>query len=105
MAEWKLRRGEQEWPVKDVAELQEWANAGRLVSSDYVYNPTLEKWMYASEVAEIAPSFQQQESSRLNQASFGVGCLGLLVCFLFWPAGVALIVVAVVMSAIYHIRR
>jgi HEAT repeat. len=53
MAGWKLRRGDSEWPVESIAILQEWARSGRVNRSDYVFNPILEKWMYAEEVIEL----------------------------------------------------
>jgi hypothetical protein len=35
------------------AALHEHARAGRIVPSDYVFNPTLDRWMYAREMAEL----------------------------------------------------
>lgn len=58
MADWKLRRGEQEWRVKDAGMLKEWVSQGKIESSDYVFNPILNKWMYATEVAEIRELFR-----------------------------------------------
>jgi hypothetical protein len=64
MAEWKVRRGDSELPVESVARLQEWARSGRLSSSDYIFNPILEKWMYAEDVLEIRPLFTHTATSQ-----------------------------------------
>lgn len=53
LSSWKLKRGAQEWPVKDATELQAWAKSGRIVPTDYIFNPTLDRWMLASEVPEL----------------------------------------------------
>jgi hypothetical protein len=56
MAEWRVRRGDSEWPVESFAALQDSAMAGRLNESDYIFNPVLAKWMYAHEVLELRGS-------------------------------------------------
>lgn len=50
---WRIKRGDQEFVAASTAELQQWACAGNVVATDYVFNPVLERWMYATEVAEI----------------------------------------------------
>ena len=109
MDQWKVRRGNDEFPVDGVETLKQWANLGRIAESDYIYNPILGRWMYARELAEIAGYFQRKEevakNENLNRTSWGLGCLGLLVCFFFWPAGLVLIIIAIVMSAFYHVKR
>jgi uncharacterized membrane protein len=59
MAEWKIRRGDSEWPVESVAMLQDWARAGRIIGSDYIFNPVLGKWMYAADVLELRSQLAQ----------------------------------------------
>ena len=109
MSEWKVRRGEQEWPADDAATLRAWAESGKIVGSDYVFNPILQKWVYASEIAEINDIFanrkEKTDLEKLNKSSLGLGCLGVLLLFLFWPAGVVVLVIAIAMSAWYHIKR
>ena len=108
-SEWKLRRGADEYPVGTVATLNDWTNAGRIAPTDYIFNPVLERWMYAIEVAEIASYFAVQKSrasnENLNRMSWGLGLLGLLLLILFWPAGVVVLIIAVVMSALYQVNR
>jgi hypothetical protein len=100
---WKVRRGTEKFPVRDETMLREWANTDRIRADDHVFNPVLEKWMYAPDVAQIAGAFEQQkeksENETLTKMSWGLGCLGFQALFLFWPAGVALLIIAVVMSA------
>ena len=81
MGEWKLKRGEQEWPIRDVAMLREWASGKRIVANDYVLNPTLNRWMLASEVPELAGLFAPPQSAGRPAAR---GSCGLAIaCFLF----------------------
>jgi hypothetical protein len=82
MTEWKLRRDEREWPVKDAAELQQWANTGHVSPSDYIYNPTLEKWMYAREIAELSLPPDRRASS--TGCSAAVACILLGVAAAVW---------------------
>lgn len=109
VSEWKLRRGNDEWPVGDVAMLRQWTEAGKVSPSDYVFNPILQKWVYANEVAEINEIFAGRKTKsdleKLNKSSLGLGCLGVLLLFLFWPAGVVVLCVAIAMSAWYHVKR
>lgn len=109
MESWKVRLGEEELSVDGVAELQEWARTGRISATDYVYNPVLGRWMYATEAAEIADLVglprKQQEAANLNRASLGLGCLGLLLLVAFPPAGIVVLVFAVALSAYYHVQR
>jgi len=47
----------------------------------------------------------QAEKDNLNRMSWGLGCLGILGCFFFRPAGIVLLIIAVVMSAFYHVKK
>jgi len=64
MADWKLRRGDSEWPIESIAMLQEWARSGRVSTSDYVFNPILEKWMYAEDLKELEAVLTNTGNSR-----------------------------------------
>lgn len=57
MSEWKIRRGEQEFPVPSLPTLKTWTVAGRVQRDDYVFNPILDRWMFAHELPELAPIF------------------------------------------------
>lgn len=72
MAEWKIRRGEQEFTAPDTATLQQWAASGRVVGSDYVLNPTLQRWMYASEVAELSVAVQPPRGKSAARGACGL---------------------------------
>jgi len=53
MSEWKVKRDETEFTVENTQMLRDWAKQGLIAPTDYVYNPTLQRWMYAREVAEL----------------------------------------------------
>ncbi|HJP59242.1 MAG TPA: hypothetical protein VJ865_04570 [Gemmatimonadaceae bacterium] len=74
MSAWKIRRGSEESDLDD-ARLREWAVAGRIADADYVYNPTLERWMYAKDVAEIAPLLRGKKASQQARSSCGLAIL------------------------------
>jgi hypothetical protein len=109
MAEWRIKRGEEEFIAPDTVTLQEWAKSQRVRPDDYVFNPTLQRWMYARDAAELQPIFTSEQSrgaaEHYNQVSLGLGCLGVVLLFVFWPAGVAVLVVAVALSAMYYVKR
>lgn len=69
MAEWRVRRGDSEWPVESVAMLQELARSGRVINSDYIFNPILQKWMYAQEVLELQAAITNLPSSRSTSSA------------------------------------
>jgi hypothetical protein len=53
MADWRIKRGDEEFSTGNLNQLRSWVRNGRVVGSDLIYHPTLEKWLYASEVQEI----------------------------------------------------
>jgi|SRR5581483_4697730 len=59
MEQWKLRRNNAEMPIGGTGELQQLVRDGKVLESDYVWNPILEKWLYARDVAEVAQLFRQ----------------------------------------------
>jgi hypothetical protein len=93
MAEWKLKRGEQEWPIRDAEMLREWASSGRLNPDDYVFNPVLAKWVYARDVAELAglmdpnrrrcPFCKQYTVTRVKGLQGGENLTGCILACLF----------------------
>lgn len=82
MAEWKIRRGDDEFAAPDAATIQQWVAEGRVVPSDYVLNPTLNRWMYVSEAAELAAVHQQVEAAKRGTAA-GRSCVLAVAMFLF----------------------
>lgn len=83
MSGWKMRRGDDEYPVESVDALRAWAAEGRIAADDYVYNPILDKWMYAKEVAEFGGVFHPGRT----QAREGCG-IGILLMIVGGVAGV-----------------
>jgi hypothetical protein len=71
MAGWMVRIDDKDYPAQSIDELRAWALAGRIQSGHYVYNPTLEKWLYARDVEELKPVMNAAQKtptpSRLNK--------------------------------------
>jgi hypothetical protein len=94
MEEWKLRRNDQEYPVGNVEMLRSWTLQGNVAESDYVYNPVLQRWMYARELAEIADIFHNRQ--RPVQPAKGGTSLATIGC----AAVLLIVMIGVVMNAI-----
>jgi hypothetical protein len=50
---WTIRRGDDEFTAPDTATLQQWARERRIFPTDYVFNHTLNRWMFAHELPEL----------------------------------------------------
>lgn len=105
----KVKHNGQELVASDIEELKEWLHKGQITLTDYAYNPILKKWMYVRELAEIESIVKERESStqasQYNQMSFVFAGLGLLMLFIFPPAGVVLLIIGVVFSAMYYTQK
>lgn len=105
----KVKHNGQELVASDIEELKEWIHKGQIALTDYAYNPILKKWMYVRELAEIESIVKQQESStqanKYNQMSFVFAGLGLLMLFIFPIAGVILLTIGVIFSAMYYTQK
>lgn len=105
----KVKHNGQELVASDIEELKEWLHKGQITLTDYAYNPILKKWMYVRELAEIESIIKERESStqanQYNQMSFVFAGLGLLMLFIFPIAGVFLLIIGVVFSAMYYTRK
>jgi hypothetical protein len=76
MTGWLLKRGSEEYPIPGgPEELQRWAIAGKVRAEDYVYNPVLEKWMYARDTAEVAGILQNMTKGAATRSGCGLGIL------------------------------
>jgi hypothetical protein len=54
MADWKMRQPDgDEQIVGSLETLLEWTSAGKIVKTDYVWNPILQKWSHAMDVIEL----------------------------------------------------
>lgn len=105
----KVKHNGRELVASDICELKEWLNKGQITLTDYAYNPILKKWMYVRELAEIESLVKEKESStqanQYNQMSFTFAGLGLLMLFIFPIAGVVLLTIGFVFSAMYYTRK
>lgn len=101
---YRLKRGEQEFQVRGgIARLQEAARLGRVVPSDYVYNPVLERWMYARDMAELQGQLgavaAQKESKQGHRTAWMLFLLSILCGLLINQfVGVVLFIVAIVVA-------
>src|SRR5437899_1087898 len=72
MADWIFRIDNTDYPVESIDELRDKVRDGELHASHYVYNPTLQKWLYARDIEELKPAFDARSSprqpSRLNKS-------------------------------------
>lgn len=109
MSEWKVRRGDKEYPIADGATLIAWAKDGRVVPSDYIFNPILERWMYASEVGELADIFRANvdgaKAKRLNSLALLMGLGSIPAWFVSPPLSSLLFAAAIIMTIVYYIIR
>lgn len=88
--EWKIRTPTtgQETPVRGGIEtLQEMAASGKLLAEHYVYNPILEKWLYARDLAELKSSFRAPQA--MSAKNFGAALVFLALPLYFVTGGIA----------------
>lgn len=79
MAEWQIKRNEEQFTAPDLDTLQQWAQQGRVARSDYVFNPTLQRWMYASELAELKGKWHASTSNKGGcAATIALGLMALM---------------------------
>ena len=92
--EWKVRKGDEVFTCADISTLKRWAEEGRIQQEDYVFNPVLEQWLYARDVAEVQGCFvkkgKSSEANRLNTLGLVFGVSGLLLALVVPPLGGAL---------------
>lgn len=81
MGEWKLKRDDGEWVIADEAELRELARDGRIRPQDYLFNPTLQQWMYAKDTVEVSSLLQlaPAHAPKKKTSLVACGCLTLIV--------------------------
>jgi hypothetical protein len=109
--DWKLKQGSQETAIDGVATLKRWTTEGRIQRDDYVFNPVLGKWLYAKDTVEIQELFSAKdkgkEAGRLNGLglTFGIGglLLGLVPGLEF--VGGLLLLIGIVLTIVYYIKR
>jgi hypothetical protein len=105
---YRLRRDETDYDVPNLETLREWARAGRIAPTDYVYNPTLERWVYARELGELEGelgALRRAESAKeLNKAA--LACfIASLVTALWAPGLSGLLFLATVVLVIVHYAK
>jgi hypothetical protein len=73
MAEWKLKRGDEEYVAENFAKVEWWARNGMVRPGDYIYNPVLDRWMYARDMPDVAPliTYRDEQPAATNLAVHG----------------------------------
>jgi hypothetical protein len=57
-----IRVGEHEFRAPDMPTLRQWASEGRIPPESYVFHPSLQRWLHAREIAELAPFYSHSPS-------------------------------------------
>ncbi len=73
MARWLVTRGDTQFPVNGLGELNELARAGRVGAADMVQPPGTTEWMYISEIPELAEVLPQSGAGDLDDDLGGYG--------------------------------
>jgi hypothetical protein len=106
--DWKVRKGGDEFPCPDIPTLKQWADEGRILKEDYVFNPVLGQWLYARDVAEIQANFikakNQSQSQDLKKIAIALAILGVVFLVLTPPFGVILLLASATCAVIHHIK-
>lgn len=50
----------QDFRAPDIATLREWAQERRIPPDSYVFHPLMQRWLYARELEELAPTYSAQ---------------------------------------------
>jgi hypothetical protein len=106
-----IRVGDQDFRAPDMATLREWAGERRIPPDTYIFHPLLQRWIYARELAELAPAYSAQRmeiaplAKNYRQLVLWVGAQILLSFFtLVSPLFVFLVLVTIagIMFYAYH---
>jgi uncharacterized RDD family membrane protein YckC len=60
--EWIVARGEQQFPVPDLATLKEWVATGKVATGDRIWHPVSGQWAMAREIPEIADAWVRPDA-------------------------------------------
>ncbi|MBW4580682.1 MAG: DUF4339 domain-containing protein [Tildeniella nuda ZEHNDER 1965/U140] len=105
----RVKQSDKEIEVPDIETLRQWLRDGSVKPSDYIYNPTLDQWMYVKDLAELSSDLKKQGSTQqadqYNRMGFIFGGLGVLMLLVFPPAGIILIILGVVFAAMYYTKK
>lgn len=101
---WKIRRGDTEYPVAGVDQLREWAAAGNVGPDDYVWNPILEKWMYARDTAEVGPILTRRKSSGGMKLGVLMILFGILLAIIEPFLGSVLFVIGIIVAIVAYAK-
>ncbi|MEE2828282.1 MAG: SH3 domain-containing protein [Myxococcota bacterium] len=93
---WRITRGDQQFTVKDVAQLKLMAVSGKIESSDLVQTPGGTEWLYATEVSELSGLLKAKVTSvDDDDLTMSKGNAG------FWRLVTGLLTVAVLFTSFF----
>ncbi len=102
----KVRREDGDVDVHGVQELQRLYRTNKISPSDYIYNPTLDKWMYAKDFEELKElTGNEFQATLYNAIGLFSGILGLVVALFSPETGLLLIGIGVLFSILYYTVR
>jgi hypothetical protein len=106
MTAWKIRRGDEETEIASTDELRAMVRSGHLRKDQYVFNPVLNQWLYARDVAELSDSFRAGSATHLNSISWTLFAFSILFGFLRFSLFSGLTFLAAIGFAIaYYVAR
>ena len=70
---WRITRGDQQFTVKDVAELKLMAADSKIESNDLIQRPDGTEWLYATEVTELSGLIKIKPVEEDDDDDFGFG--------------------------------
>jgi hypothetical protein len=97
---WRITRGDQQFTVKDVAELKLMGVGGKIRSGDLIQRPGTGEWLYATEVPELKGLIKIKAVDE-DEIDFVKPGSGNVLRALLWLLGVAIIVVG--FGVLWHI--
>ena len=105
---WKVKRGEREFECPDTTTLKRLASEGSIAVDDYVFNPVLNQWLYARDVAEIQGVFgkaaKTEKAKTAKNAGIGFAVVGVLFLLVAPPLGIVCFLAAGVCGVIHHVQ-
>lgn len=86
--DYRVKLNDQEFTAESLTQLQQWTAEGRVPSSALIFHPTLERWMYASEMPEIAYAVAATDSRSPYRRYLGTFWTFLILAIVFFWAGI-----------------
>jgi hypothetical protein len=66
-SEFWISQDGQQYPFPDIAMLQQWAEGGRVSDGSFVFDPRLQRWVRAREIAELRSAYRKPQDTIRRQ--------------------------------------